>query len=90
MAQRRTMELAYEQREELLWHRDHDPRPYVRERCAAVLKVAEGWTPYWIAQHGLLKQRDPDTLYAWLDSYQQQGLAGLMAHQHGGARRRHL
>lgn len=90
MAQRRMIELTDEEREELLWYRDHDPRPYVRERCAAVLKVAEGCTPYWIAQQGLLKQRDPDTLYAWLDYYQHQGVAGLIAHQHGGARWRYL
>ena len=90
MAQRRMIELTHEQHQELLWHRDHDPRPYVRERCAAVLKVAEGRTPYWIAQQGLLKQWDPDTLYAWLDYYQLQGLPGLIAHQHGGARRRYL
>ena len=31
---------------------------------------------------------DPDTVYAWLDYYQDSGLAGLVDHLHGGARRR--
>jgi hypothetical protein len=90
MARRRAIGLAPEERTELLWHRDHDPRPYVRERCAAVLKVAEGTTPYAVARHGLLKRREPDTVYAWLGSYQRAGIAGLIARQHGGPRRRSL
>ena len=46
--------------------------------------------PYAVARTGLLKPRDPDTLYQWLAIYQQDGLAGLLAHQQGGLRRRHL
>jgi hypothetical protein len=90
MVRRRTIGLAPEQRAELLWHRDHDPRPYVRERCAAVLKVAEGTTAYAVARHGLLKRREPDTVYGWLGSYQREGIAGLITRQHGGPRRRSL
>ena len=87
MYQRRTLALTGDQRAELLYHRDHDPKPYVRERCAAVLKVAEGHSPYAVASAGLLRPRDPDTVYAWLDHYQAEGLPGLLAHQHGGNRR---
>jgi hypothetical protein len=58
------------------------------ERCAALLKVAAGRSPYAVARQGLLRPRDPDTVYAWLDYYQDQGLTGLVAHLHGGARRR--
>jgi hypothetical protein len=88
MPQRRTLTLTDDQRLQLLHHRDHDRRPAVRERCAALLKVADGQSPYAVARHGLLRPRDPDTLYAWLDYYQQQGLPGLLAHLHGGGRRR--
>jgi hypothetical protein len=90
MYQRRTLALADAERAELLAHRDHDPEPYVRERCAAVLKIADGQSPHAVAQTGLLRGRDPDTVYAWLGYYQAQGLPGLLAHQHGGNRRRCL
>jgi hypothetical protein len=78
------------QRQELVRARDHDPRPYVRERAAALLKIAEGRAPYWVALHGLLKVRDPDTVYGWLRAYQAAGLQGLVGRQQGGARRRRL
>jgi hypothetical protein len=88
MPQRRTLTLDPDQRQELLHHRDHDPRPAVRERCAALLKVADGQSPHAVARHGLLRPRDPDTVYGWLGYYQGAGLPGLVAHPHGGARRR--
>lgn len=87
MARRRTITLTEEERQQLINHRDHDPRPYVRERCAAILKVADGKAAYWVAKHGLLKERDPDTVYSWLDIYEAEGVAGLIEHQHGGSRR---
>jgi Winged helix-turn helix len=82
--------LTDEQYEVVLAHRDHDHRPYVRERCAAVLKVAEGHSPHQVARSGLLKPRDPDTVYHWLDYFEAEGLNGLIDHGHGGARRRSL
>lgn len=87
MAQRRPLKLTTKQREDLTWHRDHDFRPYVRERCAALLKIAEGQAAYAVSQQGLLKKRDADTVYNWRDIYEREGLAGLIAHQHGGAHR---
>src|SRR5262245_23718442 len=90
MPQRRTVTLTDEQRQELLHHRDHDPRPDLRERCAAVLKVADGQSPYAVARKGLLRPRDPDTLYQWLGYLRAEGVAGLLAHRHGGPRRRCL
>jgi hypothetical protein len=87
---RRTLTLTEEQRHELLQLRDHDARPYVRERGAAMLKIAEGHSPHWVAQQGLLKPRDPDTAYSWLDMYEAVGTAGLRAHPQGGSRGRHL
>lgn len=87
MPQRRTLTLTQAQQDDLRMLRDHDPRPYVRERCAALLKIASGHSPHAVAQQGLLRPRDPDTLYGWLDRYQAEGLAGVLAHQHGGNRR---
>jgi transposase len=87
---RRALTLSEEQRQELLRLRDHDARPYVRERGAALLKIAEGQSPHRVAKSGLLKQRDPETVYAWLDRYEAQGAAGLIAHPHGGWRGRSL
>jgi hypothetical protein len=40
-----------------------------------------------VAHAGLLRPRDPDTVYAGLASYPDEGLPGLLAHQHGGNRR---
>ena len=87
---RRTLTLTEEQRQELLVLRDHDRRPYVRERGAAILKIADGQSPHHVATRGLLKPRDPDTVYAWLDRYQSEGAAGLIAHPQGGSRGRYL
>jgi len=82
--------LTQEQRQQLQHHRDHDPRPDLRERCAAVLKVADGQSPYAVARRGLLRPRDPDTLYHWLAYLAAEGVAGLLGHRHGGVRRRCL
>ena len=87
---RRALTLTEEQRQELLRLRDHDSRPYVRERGAAILKIAEGSSPHRVARSGLLKPRDPDTVYAWLDGYQAHGVAGLIARRQGGWRGRSL
>ena len=90
MARRRTLELGAAQRGELVRCRDHDPRPDARERCAALLKIAAGASAHGVARQGLLKPRDPDTVYGWLNTYRTGGLAGLLAGRHGGPRRRGL
>ena len=87
MPQRRTLSLTDAQRHELLHHRDHDQRPYVRERCAALLKIADGSAPHAVATRGLLRYRRPDTVYGWLDHYAAEGLAGVLTHQQGGDHR---
>ena len=86
---RRTLSLTEEQRQELLRLRDHDARPYVRERGAALLKIAEGDTAHRVAKRGLLRPRHPDTLYSWLDRSQVPGAQGLIAHPPGGSRGRY-
>jgi transposase len=86
-ATQRTLTLkSNKERKRLIWHRDHDPKPYVRERSALVIKVADGQSPRWVALQGLLRPRDPDTVYAWLDAYEADGFEGLIAHPHGGYR----
>ena len=74
----RTFTLDDEQRLALEQMRDRHPVPYLRERAAALLKVADGMSPHAVARHGLLKPRRPDTVYAWLNAYEQDGLAGLV------------
>src|ERR1051325_9750042 len=90
MASRRTLALKTREQRELEHYRDHDARPYVRERCGALLKIAQGETPHAVATQGLLKPRDPDTVYGWLQLYESEGVAALVVHQHGGNRRRSL
>jgi hypothetical protein len=90
MAERRSLVLTDAQRETLEEGRDHHPRPAIRERCAALLKIAQGQSPHWIAQHGLLRERDPDTVYAWLSRYHREGLAGILGHRQGGYHGRRL
>ena len=90
MATRRTLELKAKQRGELQYYRDQDARPYVRERCGALLKIADGQAPHAVATQGLLQPRDPDTIYGWLRVYETEGVKGVLAHQHGGNHRRSL
>ena len=78
MAERRTLTLSPTERAELEDRRDHDPRPYMRERCAALLKIADGAAPHHVALHGLLKPRDPDSVYSWLERYLADKLGGLV------------
>ena len=75
-AGRRELHQKSEDREELERHRDHDARPYVRERSAALLKIAGGMSPHAVAQGGLLRVRDPNTVYGWPNTYQAAGLPG--------------
>jgi hypothetical protein len=42
MALRRTLELSDSQRQDLVHYRNHDPHPFVRERCAAIVKIVDG------------------------------------------------
>ena len=53
------------------------PKPYLRERAAALLQIADGASARHVARHGLLQPRHPDTVYRWLDRYQTDGLNGL-------------
>jgi hypothetical protein len=87
MARRRTLTLTEDARNELIEHRDHHPSPQARERCAALLKIAAGASPHSVAKQGLLKARDPDTVYEWLNLYEAEGLEAVLTRKQGGDRR---
>jgi hypothetical protein len=57
--------------------RDKHPKAYMRQRAAAMLKIADGLSANWIAAHGLLKRVDVDQIYVWHRRYTTYGLAGL-------------
>lgn len=90
MCQRRALDLTDEQRQQLLQHRDHHPKPYVRERAAALLQIADGRSPHAVARQGILRPRHPDTISSWLDNFLGEGLDGLLGHSRGGFRRQRL
>lgn len=73
----RTLVLSDADRTALVRLRDTAPKAYLRERAAALLKVADGHPAAQVARDGLLRARDPDTLYTWLNRYRDEGEAGL-------------
>ncbi len=77
MAQPLEIHLTEAQRRELEAARDRHPKAYIRERCAAILKIASGQSGRTVALNGLYKARQPDTVYTWVRRYQAEGLAGL-------------
>lgn len=50
----------------------------MRERAAALLKVAAGMKAAHVARERLLRPRQEDTVYAWLDRFESEGMAGLV------------
>lgn len=77
MPKRRSLDRSPAQRHDLTEVRDHHEKPYMREKAAALIKVDQGYSAHFVAQHGLLRRRDPDTVYAWLDTYEEAGIEGL-------------
>lgn len=77
MPKQRTLPLTQEERADLLELRDHAQKPYVRERAAALLQVSEGKSGRWVALNGLLRPRQPETVYDWLNRYEAEGIDGL-------------
>lgn len=53
------------------------PLPYLRERAAALLKIADGQSAATVAREGLLRPRQPETVCQWLHRYRTEGVAGL-------------
>lgn len=87
MGQPLKLTLSESQREELEAVRDQDSRAYRRERAAALLKIAAGESGLQVAGHGLLKPRDPDSIYRWVRWYEAEGIAGLKVRAGRGRKR---
>lgn len=77
MPMHRMFTLTDEQRHDLERLCATAAKPYLRERAAALLKIAAGQLAAHVAVAGLLRPRQPDTLYRWMDRYHQDGMAGL-------------
>jgi transposase len=60
----------------------------MRERAGGLLKIADGAVPSQVAAHGLLKPRDPDTVYSWMNEYEAKGIDGLRIKQGRGRKPR--
>lgn len=78
------IELKASEKKALEQARDHSPKAYVRERAAAILKIAEGQSASQVAQHGLLKRRQYQTVCQWVRRYQDGGLPALFVRQGRG------
>ena len=77
MAKHHKLELNESEIQALVDLRDKGEPAYLRERATAMLKIHQGYSPHEVARKGLLKPRDPDTLYAWLRRYREHGIPGL-------------
>jgi len=76
-ANRLHLKLTKKEREQLVSIRDKDEKAYRREKAGALLKIAEGQSPYEVAKKGLLKERDPDTIYSWVKNFVKTGIKSL-------------
>jgi transposase len=77
MCRRRKLVLTDRQRRTLTRARDRHPKPHIREKAAAILKVADGWDIRDVAAFDLLRTRSRNTVAAWVNRYQARGLRGL-------------
>ena len=79
MPKRLQITLSEQQRTEWREARDHHAKAYVREKAAAILKMADERLPALeVAAHRLLKRRDDNTVRSWLTRYLHAGLAGFL------------
>jgi len=72
-----TLRLTTEQRRDLEHARAHHAKPHIREKAAALLKVADGASARQVAAFGLLTQRRHQTISRWVERFLGGGLAGL-------------
>lgn len=77
MGKRRLIAVNDAQRAALVRLRDTAPKAYLRERAAAILKIADGTPAAVVARDGLLRPRHADTVYDWLDRFETEGIEGL-------------
>jgi len=76
MPKRIRIKLSESQIQELETTRHQSSKPHLRERAAAVLKVAAGQTVTEVAEKGLLIRHEPETVHAWIKAYLKEGLSG--------------
>jgi transposase len=69
--------LTSDERAALVVLRDRGAKAYLRERAGALLRLAGGQSAAAVARTGLLRPRQPDTVYRWLARYRAEGIAGL-------------
>jgi transposase len=74
MPKRRYLTITEAQKEELEWVRDKHPKAHIREKAGILLKIAGGMSPYAASQEGGMKPHHPDTIYKWLNWYEEQGI----------------
>ena len=77
MPKRLRFDLTEQQRQELLWHRQHDSKPYLRERSAALLLLARGVPASEVAKPRLLQPRNEETVRSWDWRSRREGFPGL-------------
>lgn len=78
------LDLSTEDRDALLHVRDHHDKPHMREKAAALLKIAEGQSARQVALGGLLRERRPNTVRSWYHCYQEEGIKGLAVEEGRG------
>lgn len=71
------LELTQSQRTELEVMLKKSTKAYLRERAAAILKIADGAFGNEVAARGLLRHRRKNTVYDWVLRYKNAGIAGL-------------
>lgn len=76
MTQRQLL-LTSDERAALTELRDTGRKAYLRERAAALLKVADGTPAAVVARERLLRRHKPDTVYHWIDRFKAEGMVGL-------------
>lgn len=72
------LSLTPAERAALVAQRDTGNKAYLRERAGALLKIADGQSAAAVARTGLLRPRQPDTVYRWLARFRAEGIAGLV------------
>jgi transposase len=70
--------LTSAQRKCLLRLRDHNDRPYMRERASAILKLSDGTPMMVLARSGLLRPRARQTIHRWVSRFLEEGEEGLL------------
>jgi transposase len=72
------VQLSQTEKAELEKIRDNASKAYLRERASALLKIGAGMSASQVADHGLLKRRQYQTVCDWVQRYQAEGVKGLM------------